>query len=110
MSTSLAKLPLEALEIRRLSWYGLAFLHQRACDRAGPDTPEGQTYAAEVDAAVAEAEACEAEIERRRSKRKGKARTAEASERIACPEQNEELPLESPNVIAGPWAGSHLRR
>ena len=104
----LHKLPMEALEIRRLSWFGLAYLAERARDRAGPDTPERLTFEAEAAEAIVEAELIETEIARRRNKRKGKTSATEAIEPIAEPET--ELPPESPNVIAGPWAGSQLRR
>ncbi len=113
MPKPLSKLSLEILEIRRLQWYGLAFLNQRAFERAGHDTPEANTLAADYDAAIAEAEAIEAEVERRRSKRKGKAAVAEPEAVLEPPAELEttepELPPVAANVIAGPW-GSKLRR
>ena len=107
-NTPLSKLPMEALEIRRLSWFGLAYLAERARDRAEPDTPERLTFEAEAAEAIVEAELIETEIARRRNKRKGKPSATEAVEPIAEPAT--ELPLESaPNVVRGPW-GSQLRR
>ena len=105
----LHKLPLEALEIRRLNWFGLAYLAERARDRAGPDTIEGETFAAEAAEAVYEAELIEAEIARRADAKRAKVkgRATKAIEPVAVPEPETELPPS--NLIVGPW-GSQLRR